>query len=78
MIKDSLIHESKLIDEKYAKLMKQWDGIDDVSHEINPSFEGIVRNPVLGRMIKKGSRRYKDIYLHMKRVVVALERNGIH
>ena len=47
--------------------MKQWDGINDVSHEINPSFEGFVRNPVLGRMIKKGSHRYKDIYPHLKK-----------
>ena len=72
-IKDTLIHHSRELDEKYAKLMKKWETLNSKSNlllledGIDRSFNGFIKNPELNCMISIGSRRYKDVFPKSKK-----------
>ena len=68
-IRDTLIHQSRVLDDKYAKLMERWDGFESTPFKdsIDRSFNGFIRNPKTNHMIKVGSRRYKDQFSESKK-----------
>ena len=68
-IRDTLIHQSRALDNKYAKLMERWDMFESTPFKdsIDRSFNGFIRNPKTNRMIKVGSRRYKDQFPESKK-----------
>ena len=68
-IRDTIIHQSRVLDDKYAKLMERWDRFESIlfKDSINRSFNGFIRNPKTNRMIKVGSRRYKDQFPESKK-----------
>ena len=71
MAKDALVHKSRLIDEKYALLMKQWNELNSTTDCVThvTSFEGYIKNVAAGCMVKEGSRKYKELYPEMKKKV---------
>ena len=61
--KNAIIHESRQIDDRYAKLMKEWnDDKLDIEYQFKTSEEDFVLNPSTGRLIKKGTRIYNRIF----------------
>ena len=68
-VRDTLIHQSRALDDKYAKLMERWDGFESTPFKdsIDRSFNGFIRNPKTNHMIKVGSRRYKDQFPESKK-----------
>ena len=68
-IRDTLIHQSRVLDDKYAKLMERWDRLESTPFKdsINRSFNGFIRNQKTNRMIKVGSRRHKDQFPESKK-----------
>ena len=61
--RNAIIHESRQIDDRYAKLMKEWN-----DHELNMEYQfktsegDFVLNLLTGRLIKKGTRTYNRIF----------------
>ena len=68
-IRDTIIHQSRALDDKYAKLMERWDRFESTPFKdsIDWSFNGFIRNPKTNRMIKVGSQRYKDQFPESKK-----------
>ena len=68
-IRDTIIHQSRAFDDKYAKLRERWDRFESTPFKdsIDRSFNGFIRNPKTNCMIKVGSRRYKDQFPESKK-----------
>ena len=68
-IRDTVIHQSRALDDKYAKLMERWDRFESTPFKdsINRSFNGFIRNPKTNRMLKVRSQRYKDQFPESKK-----------
>ena len=61
--KNAIIHDSRQIDDKYTKLVKEWNGDkSNVEYQFKTSEEDIVLNPLSGRLIRKGTRMYNWIF----------------
>ena len=61
--KNAIIHDSRQIDDKYAKLMKEWnDDKLNVEYRFKVGGGDLVLNPLSGRLIKKGSHTYNRIF----------------
>ena len=61
--RNAIIHESRQIDDRYAKLMKEWnDDKLNIEYQLKTSEEDFVLNPSTGRLIKKGTRTYNRIF----------------
>ena len=55
--RNAIIHNSRQIDDRYAKLMKEWNDDElNVEYRFKTSEEDFVLNPLSGRLIKKGTR----------------------
>ena len=61
--RNAIIQDSRQIDDRYAKLMKEWN-VDklNVEYRFKASEEDFVLNPLSGRLIKKGTRTYNRIF----------------
>ena len=68
-VRDTLIHQSRALDDKYAKLMERWDRFESTPFKdsIDRSFNGFIKNPKTNHMIKVGSQRYKDQFKESKK-----------
>ena len=54
--RNAIIHYSRQIDDRYAKLIKEWnDDKLNIKYRFKTSEEDFVLNPLLGRLIKKGT-----------------------
>ena len=61
--RNAIIHNSRQIDDRYAKLMKEWNDDElNVEYRFKTSEEDFVLNPLSGRLIKKGTRTYNRIF----------------
>ena len=61
--RNAIIHNSRQIDDRYAKLMKEWNDDElNVEYRFKMSEEDFVLNPLSGRSIKKGTRTYNRIF----------------
>ena len=61
--RNAIIHDSRQIDNRYAKLTKEWnDDKLNVEYQSKMSEEDFVLNPLSGRLIKKGTRTYNQIF----------------
>ena len=61
--RNAIIHDSRQIDDRYAKLMKKWNGDKlNVEYQFKMSEEDFVLNPISGRLIKKGTHTYNQIF----------------
>ena len=61
--RNTIIHESRQIDDRYAKLMKEWnDDKLNIEYQFKTSEEDFVLNPLSGRLIKKGTHTYNRIF----------------
>ena len=61
--RNAIIHYSREIDDRYAKLMKEWnDDKLNIEYQFKTSEEDFVLNPSTGRLIKKGTRTYNRIF----------------
>ena len=61
--RNAIIHDSRQIDDRYAKLMKEWnDDKLNMEYQFETSEEDFVLNPSSGRLIKKGTRTYNRIF----------------
>ena len=61
--RNAIIYESRQIDDRYAKLMKEWnDDKLNIEYQFKTSEEDFVLNPLSGRLIKKGTRTYNQIF----------------
>ena len=61
--RNAIIHESRQIDDRYTKLMKEWnDNKLNVEHRFKVGEGDFVLNPSTGRLIKKGTRTYNRIF----------------
>ena len=61
--RNAIIHESSEIDDRYAKLMKEWnDDKLNIEYQFKTSEEDFVLNPSTGRLIEKGTRTYNRIF----------------
>ena len=61
--RNAIIHDSRQIDDRYAKLMKEWNGDKlNMEYQFKTSEEDFVLNPLSGRLIKKGTRTYNQIF----------------
>ena len=66
--RNAIIHESRQIDDRYAKLMKEWnDDKLNVEYRFKVSEGDFVLNPLSGRLIKKGTRTYNRIFSKRER-----------
>ena len=65
-VRDTIIHQSRALDDKCTKLMERWDRFP-FKDSIDRSFNGIIRNPNTNHMIKVGSQRYKDQFPESKK-----------
>ena len=60
---NAIIHESRQIDDRYAKLTKEWnDDTLNVEYRFKVGEGDFVLNPLSGRLIKKGTRMYNRIF----------------
>ena len=60
--RNAIIHDSRQIDDRYAKLMKEWnDDKFNIEYQFKTTEEDFVLNPSTGRLIKKGTRTYNWI-----------------
>ena len=68
-IRDTIIHQSRVLNDKYAILMERWDRFESTPFKdsIYRSFNGFIRNPKTNHMIKVGNRRYKDQFPESKK-----------
>ena len=61
--RNAVIHGSRQIDDRYAKLMKEWnDDKLNIEYQFKTSVEDFALNPLTGRLIKKGTRTYNRIF----------------
>ena len=61
--RNAIIHESRQIDDRYAKLMKEWnDDKLNVEYRFKVGEGYFALNPLSGRLIKKGTRTYNRIF----------------
>ena len=61
--RNAIIHESRQIDDRYAKLMKEWnDDKLNVGYRFKVGERDFFLNPLSGRLIKKGTRTYNRIF----------------
>ena len=61
--RNAIIHESRQIDDRYAKLMKEWnDDKLNIEYQFKTSEGDFVLNPLTNRLIKKGTRTYNRIF----------------
>ena len=61
--RNAIIHESRQIDDRYAKLMKEWnDDKLNMEYQFKTSEGDFVLNLLTGRLIKKGTRMYNPIF----------------
>ena len=61
--RNAMIHESRQIDDRYAKLMKEWnDDKLNIDNQFKTSEGDFVLNPLTNRLIKKGTRTYNRIF----------------
>ena len=61
--RNAVIHDSRQIDDRYAKLMKEWnDDKLNIEYRFKTSVEDFALNPLTGRLIKKGIRTYDRIF----------------
>ena len=61
--RNAIIHESRQIDDRHAKLMKEWnDDKLNIEYQLKTSEGDFVLNPLSGRLIKKGTRTYNRIF----------------
>ena len=61
--RNAIIHKSRQIDNRYAKLMKEWnDDKLNIEYRFKTSEEDFVLNPLSGRLIKKGTHMYNRIF----------------
>ena len=61
--RNAIIHESRQIDDRYAKLMKEWnDDKLNVEYRFKVGEEDFDLNPLTGRLIIKGTRTYNRIF----------------
>ena len=61
--RNAIIHESRQIDDRYAKLMKEWnDDKLNIEYRFKVGEGDFVLNPLSGRLIKKGTRTYNRIF----------------
>ena len=61
--RNAIIHDSRQVDDRYAKLMKEWNGDKlNVEYQFKTSEEDFVLNPLSGRLIKKGTCTYNRIF----------------
>ena len=61
--RNAIIHDSRQIDVRYAKLMKEWnDDKLNVEYQFKTSEEDFILNPLSGWLIKKGTRTYNRIF----------------
>ena len=61
--RNAIIHDSRQIDDRYAKLTKEWNGDKlNVEYQFKTSEEDFVLNPLSGRLIKKGTHTYNRIF----------------
>ena len=65
-VRDTIVHQSRALDDKYAMLMKRFE-FTPFKDSINRSFNGFIRNPKTNHLIKVGSRRYKDQFPESKK-----------
>ena len=66
--RNATIHESRQIDDRYAKLMKEWnDDKLNIEYELKTNEGDFVLNPSSGRLIKKGTRTYNRIFSNRER-----------
>ena len=66
--RNAIIHESRQIDDRYAKLMKEWnDDKLNIEYQFKTSGEDFVLYPLSGRLIKKGTRTYNRIFSKRER-----------
>ena len=60
---NAIIHESRQIDDRYAKLMKEWnDDKLNIEYQFKTSEGDFVLNPLTNRLIKKGTPTYNRIF----------------
>ena len=61
--RNAIIHDSRQIDDRYAKLMKEWnDDKLNIEYRFKTREEDFVLNPLSGRLIKKGTGTYNRIF----------------
>ena len=61
--RNAIIHESRQIDDRYAKLMKEWNDDNlNIEYQFKTSEGDFVLNPLTNRLIKKGTRKYNRIF----------------
>ena len=66
--RNAIIHYSRQIDDRYAKLMKEWNGDKlNIEYRFKMSEEGFALNPLSGRLIKKGTRTHNRIFSKRER-----------
>ena len=59
----AIIHDSRQIVDRYAKLMKKWnDDKLNIEYQFKTSEKDFVLNPSTGRLIKKGTPTYNRIF----------------
>ena len=61
--RNAIIHESRQTDDRHAKLMKEWnDDKLNVEYRFKVGEGDFVLNPLSGRLIKKGTHMYNQIF----------------
>ena len=66
--RNAIIHNSRQIDDRYAKLMKEWnDDKLNIEYQFKTSGEDFILNPLSGRLIKKGTCTYNRIFSKRER-----------
>ena len=61
--RNAIIHDSRQTDDRYAKLMKEWNYDKlNIEYQFKTIGEDFVLNPLSGRLIKKGTRMYNQIF----------------
>ena len=61
--RNAVIHDSRQIDDRYAKLMKEWNYDKlNIEYQFKTSEEDFVLNPLSDRLIKKGTSTYNRIF----------------
>ena len=61
--RNAIIHDSRQIVDRYTKLMKEWNGDKlNMEYQFKTSEEDFVLNPLSGRLIKKDTRTYNQIF----------------
>ena len=60
---NAVIHDSRQMDDRYAKLMKEWnDDKLNIEYQFKTSVKVFALSPLTGRLIKKDTRTYNCIF----------------